>query len=220
MFIGHFGVALAAKRVDKNISLGLLLFAAQFADILFFALVLAGVERMSIVPGITAASPFDFTYYPYSHSLIASLFWAGLFFVIIKIAAHRYDSLKNRVAPVMGALVLSHFFLDVIAHRADLPLLPGGSYKIGLGLWNYILASYLIETLILFTGLWLYLKSTKGLTFGGRYGMIIFPMFLLVLFTASQMAPPPTSVVGFAMFGLAYQLLTVFVAAWLDRKRV
>ncbi len=220
MFIGHFGVALAAKRVDRNISLGLLLFAAVFADILFFALVLAGVERMSIVPGITAASPFDFTYYPYSHSLIASLFWAGLFFVIIKIAAHRYNSLKNRVAPVMGALVLSHFFLDVIAHRADLPLLPGDSYKIGLGLWNYFLASYLIEVLIVFIGLWIYLKSTKGLTFGGRYGMIIFSIFLLVLFTASMMAPPPSDIIGFAIFALVYQLLTVLVAAWLDRKRV
>lgn len=220
MYIGHFGIALAAKRIDKNISLGLLLFAAQFADILFFALVVAGGERMSIVPGITAACPFDFTYYPYSHSLIASLFWAALFFVVIKIAAHRYHSLKNRVALVMGALVLSHFFLDVIAHRADLPLLPGDSYKIGLGLWNYFLASYLIEVLIVFIGLWIYLKSTKGLTFGGRYGMIIFSMFLLVLFTASLMAPPPSDIVGYALFCLVYQFVTILVAAWLDRKRV
>ncbi len=80
MFIGHYGIALAAKRVDKNIPLGLLFFATQFADILFFTLVLLGIESMSFVPGITVVSPLDFTYYPYSHGLAASLIWSGLFF--------------------------------------------------------------------------------------------------------------------------------------------
>ena len=220
MFIGHYGVALAAKKVDKNISLGLLFFATQFVDILFFVLILMGIERMSIVPGITAANPLDFTYYPYSHSLTASLLWAGLFFVVFKITSSISGSRNNRIALVVAAIVLSHFFLDVIVHRPDLPLFGDDSYKLGLGLWNYVISSSLIEILILVAGLWLYLKSTKSITFGGKYGMIIFAVFLIMMQMASLFMPPPPDIRGFAIFGLVYQLMMVGVVSWLDRKRI
>ncbi len=153
MFIGHYGVALAAKKVDKNIPLGLLFFATQFVDILFFLLVLFGIEKISIIPGITAVNPFDFSYYPYSHSLVASLLWAGLFFVVLKIRFSKTNSRNNRIALVVAATVLSHFFLDLIVHRPDLPLFGGNSYKLGFGLWNYIVISSLVEILILVIGL-------------------------------------------------------------------
>ena len=220
MFIGHYGVALVAKKVDKNISLGLLFFATQFVDILFFVLILMGIERMSIVPGITAANPLDFTYYPYSHSLTASLLWAGLFFVVFKITSSISGSRNNRIALVVAAIVLSHFFLDVIVHRPDLPLFGDDSYKLGLGLWNYVISSSLAEILILAVGLWLYLKSTKGITFGGKYGMIIFAVFLVMMQMGSLFMPPPPDIRGFAIFGLVYQLMMVGVVSWLDRKRI
>jgi len=220
MFIGHYGVALVAKKVDKNISLGLLFFATQFVDILFFVLILMGIERMSIVPGITAANPLDFTYYPYSHSITASLLWAGLFFVVFKITSSISGSRNNRIALVVAAIVLSHFFLDVIVHRPDLPLFGDDSYKLGLGLWNYVISSSLAEILILAVGLWLYLKSTKGITFGGKYGMIIFAVFLVMMQMASLFMPPPPDIRGFAIFGLVYQLMMVGVVSWLDRKRI
>ncbi len=219
MFIGHYGVALAAKKVDKNIPLGLLFFATQFVDILFFLLILTGIERMTIVPGITASNPLDFTYYPYSHSLTASLLWAGLFFVVFKIIPSKSGSRNNRSALVIAAIVLSHFFLDVIVHRPDLPLFVDDSYKLGLGLWNYVITSSLIEILILVIGLWLYLKSTKGISFGGKYGMIIFAVFLVIMQMASLFMPPPPDIRGFAIFGLVYQLSMVGVTSWLDRKR-
>lgn len=219
MFIGHYGVALVAKRVDKNVPLGLLFFATQFVDILFFLLVLAGVERVLIVPGITAVSPFDFTYYPYSHSLTASLLWACLFFVVLKIIPSKSGSRNNRSALVVAATVLSHFFLDVIVHRADLPLFGGNSYKFGMGLWNYVITSSLVEILTLVIGLWLYLKSTKGITFGGKYGMIIFTVFLVIMQMASLFMPPPPDIRGFAIFGFVYQLLMIGVVSWLDKKR-
>ena len=221
MFIGHYGIALAAKRVDKKIPLGLLFFATQFADILFFLLVLLGIEKMSFVPGLTKVSPLDFTYYPYSHGLAASLFWAGLFFAVFKIAPSKPDSNKNTIALAMGATVFSHFFLDVIVHRADLPLLGGDSYKIGLGLWNYVFVSFLIELLIFLTGLWMYLKSTKGATFVGKYGMIIFSTFVTTIWIASLLTPTPSdfNIRGFVVFGLVFQLLVVGVILWLDRKR-
>ena len=219
MFIGHYGVALVAKKVDKNISLGLLFFATQFVDILFFVLILMGIERMSIVPGITAANPLDFTYYPYSHSLTASLLWAGLFFVVFKITSSISGSRNNRISLVIATTVLSHFFLDLIVHRPDLPLFGNDSYKLGLGLWNYVISSSLIEILILVAGLWLYLKSTKSITFGGKYGMIIFAVFLVMMQMASLFMPPPPDIRGFATFGLVYQLMVVGVVSWLDRKR-
>ena len=220
MFIGHYGVALVAKKVDKNISLGLLFFATQFVDILFFVLILMGIERMSIVPGITAANPLDFTYYPYSHSLTASLLWAGLFIAVLKIRPLKSDSQNNRIALVIATTVLSHFFLDLIVHRPDLPLFGNDSYKLGLGLWNYVISSSLAEILILVAGLWLYFKSTKGITFGGKYGMIIFAVFLVMMQMASLFMPPPPDIRGFAIFGLVYQLMMVGVVSWLDRKRI
>lgn len=221
MFIGHYGMALAAKRVDKNISLGLLFFATQFADILFFLLVPLGIEKMSFVPGITKVSPLDFTYYPYSHGLAATLLWAVLFFVIFKIAPLKPDSNKNRVALAMGATVFSHFLLDAIVHRADLPLFGGDSYKIGLGLWNYVFASSLIEFMIFLSGLRMYLKSTKGATFIGRYGMIIFLAFVTIMWMTTLLTPTPSdfNIIGFAIFGLVFQLIVIGIVSWLDRKR-
>ena len=222
MFIGHYGIALAAKRVDKNIPLGILFFATQFADILFFLLVLLGIEKMSFVPGITKVSPLDFIYYPYSHGLAASFFWAGLFFIVFKIWTSKPDYNKNTIALAMGATVISHFLLDAIVHRADLPLLGGDSYKIGLGLWNYVFASSLIELLIFLSGLWIYLKSTKGATFIGRYGMIIFSIFVTVMWMASLLAPDPSdfNIKGFAIFGLLFQLIVIGIVSWFDRRRI
>lgn len=221
MFIGHYGIALAAKRADKNIPLGLLFFAAQFADILFFTLVLLGIERMTFSPGITNVSPLDFTYYPYSHSLTASILWGGLFFVVFKIAPSKFDSNKNKSALIVGAVALSHFLLDLIVHREDLPLFGGDSYKIGLGLWNYVFVSSFIELLIFLAGLWVYLKSTKGVTFAGKYGMAIFSAFVSIMWLASLLAPTPSefNIIGFTIFGLVFQLLVIGTVSWLDRKR-
>lgn len=222
MFIGHYGIALAAKRIDKNIPLGLLFFATQFADILFFALVLLEIEGMSFVPGITKVSPLDFTHYPYSHGLVASIFWAGLFFIAVKIAPLKSNPDKTKIAVITGLTVLSHFLLDVIVHRADLPLLGGDSYKFGLGLWNYVVVSSLIEFLIFSAGLWVYLKSTKGIAFGGKYGMIIFSTFVTTMWVASLFTPLPSdfNIVGFTIFGLVFQFLVIGIVSWLDRKRI
>ncbi|MBI5893152.1 MAG: hypothetical protein HZB79_05795 [Deltaproteobacteria bacterium] len=221
MFIGHYGIALAAKRADKNIPLGLLFFATQFADILFFLLILLGIESMSFAPGITDVSPLDFTYYPYSHSLAASVFWAGLFCIFFKIVPLKSDSNKNKIALIVGAVALSHFLLDLIVHRADLPLFGGGSYKIGLGLWNYVFASSFIELLIFFAGLWIYLKSTKGVSIAGRYGMVIFSAFVTIMWLTSLLAPTPSefNIIGFVVFGLVFQLLVIGTVSWLDRER-
>jgi hypothetical protein len=73
MFIGHFAIGFAAKRAAPVVSLGTLFLACQLADLVWPTLVLAGVERFEIRPGITVVTPFDFVHYPWSHSLVALL---------------------------------------------------------------------------------------------------------------------------------------------------
>ena len=123
-------MALAAKRVDTGASLGTTVMAAQWADGVWPLFVLLGLEHAEIRPGITAVTPLDFVSYPFSHSLVADLGWAALF-------ALAYGTLRKdwRAALWLGALVMSHWMLDVVAHRPDMPTWPGGP-KLGAGLWN------------------------------------------------------------------------------------
>ena len=227
MVIGHYGVSLALKTADKNISLGLLFLAAQFVDILWALFVLLGIEKIKIIPGITAANPFDFVSYPFTHSLVASFLWAGMVYVVFRLIPAKAGSQQGRVALVMGVAVLSHFFLDLIVHRPDLPLVGDDSYKMGFGLWNYVLASYIFEGLILLGGLWIYLRSTKGTTFCGKYGMSIFAVCLLVLNLSAYhedvldfFIPLPLTPEVLVGFVLGYYLLFAGIAFWLDQKRI
>ena len=157
MFIGHFGVALAAKKIAPRTSLGTLILAAQFLDFLWPAFLLLGIEHVRIVPGISVVSPLEFTDYPISHSLLMALVWAVLF-------GGTYYMLRGyaRGAWVVAAAVLSHWVLDFIVHRPDLQLLPGVRLRVGLGLWNSFFASVAVETLFFGVGLWIYLSCTRG----------------------------------------------------------
>ena len=131
MFLGHFGVAFGAKRYAPTAGLGVLFLAAQFVDVLWPTLLLLGVERVAIVPGITTVTPLDFQHYPVSHSLAAVIGWAAL------LGGAYYAMFRSRRAAwVIAALVVSHWFLDLVVHRPDLPLAPGHEARLGLGLWN------------------------------------------------------------------------------------
>src|SRR6266404_408716 len=142
MFIGHFGVALTAKRIAPRTSLALLILAAEFLDLIWPVFLLLGIEHVRVVPGITKVQPFDFYDYPFSHSLTMALRWAlavGLIYFLVR----RYA----RGAWTLAVLVVSHWVLDFIVHRPDLPLWPGGP-KVGLGLWNSWAASISVELLL------------------------------------------------------------------------
>ncbi len=219
MFIGHYGVGLALKKADRNISLGVLFLAVQFVDILWTIFVLLGIEQVKIIPGITAANPLDFVYYPYSHSLAASFLWAGVIYLLFRLLPAKSGSQKTKVAVIMAFAVSSHFLLDLLTHRPDLPLWFGNSIKVGLGLWNHTFLSYLLEGLIFLGGLWIYLKSTRGTSFSGKYGMTIFAAFLLILNLINLFGPPPPNTTILALFGLFYYLLFAGIAFWLDRQR-
>jgi len=213
MFIGHFGVALAAKRAAPKTSLGTLFLAAQLLDLMWPPLLLAGVEDVRIAPGITRVTPLDFYHYPISHSLLMVVVWAAMAGVIHLVARQ-----ERRAALVVGALVLSHWVLDAIVHRPDLPLTPTGDVRVGLGLWNSVAGTLVVEGLLFAAGLFLYLRATASRDGIGRWGLWSLAAFLLIVWLASILGPAPESVDQIAFAGLAMWLLVAW-AWWADRHR-
>ncbi len=212
MFLGHFGVGFAAKRAAPSVSLGTLLLAAQLPDLVWPILALAGVETVRIAPGITAAVPLDFVSYPYSHSLAADLLW-GLLLALAYLLVRR----QGRAALVLFLLVPSHWVLDWISHRADMPLYPGG-VKVGLGLWQSLPATLAVELAIFVIGLALYLATTRPLDRTGRWGLAALVSLLLASYAAAMFSSPPPSVRALAMVGLVTWLFPV-AGVWIDRHR-
>jgi hypothetical protein len=212
MFIGHFGVALAAKRFAPHTSLGTLFFGAEFADLLWPILLLLGVEHVRITPGITRMQPFDFYDYPVSHSLLTTAFWAAVV-GIVYYARRRYW----QGALSLGALVLSHWILDFIMHRPDLPVWPNGP-KVGLGLWNSWALGVALEVLTFGIGLILYVTSTSAKDRVGQYAFWSLMILLFFGWISSLFGVPPT------LQSLAWGALTMWIVipwgSWVDRHRV
>src|SRR5580765_3867131 len=150
MFVGHFALGFAAKRAAPKLSLALLFAACQLADMLWPVFLAAGIERVAIVPGITAYTPLDFISYPYSHSLVALCLWG-----IVLGSACWLLGQTGRVSLVVAALVVSHWMLDFVSHRPDMPIYPG-SARWGLGLWNSVPATLVVELLLFGAGVWLF----------------------------------------------------------------
>jgi hypothetical protein len=208
MFIGHFGVAFAAKRVASRTSLGTTFVAAQLADLLWPILLLLGKEHVRIAPNGNPFLTLEFTDYPWTHSLIMEVL-LGIAFGAIYFGITRY----GRGALVVGALVPSHWLLDLIVHVPDLPLTPGGSARFGLGLWNSPVATMVVEAVVFAIGVAVYTRSTSARDRVGRYGL-----WSLVAYVASTYGPPPTTVKGLALAALIGWPLTLW-PWWVDRHR-
>ena len=213
MFIGHFGLAMATKKVAPRVSLGTTIFAAIFLDTMWPLFVLAGVEKFEIVPGITKVTPLDFIHYPWSHSLVMAIAWGALFGITYWLFARRV-----RDAVIVGALVVSHWLLDWLMHRPDLPLYPGEPQGHGLGLWNSVPITLLLEFGFFTAGIYLFLRCTRA---RDRVGSIAFWALVAVLaavYLAAAFGPPPPSVTAVAASSL---LAFLFIAWgwWIDRHR-
>jgi len=212
MFIGHFAVGFAAKRVTPQVSLGTLFLAAQFIDLLWPTFLLLGVERVAIDPGNTAFTPFDFVHYPWTHSLLAVLNWGLLFGVTYFLIKH-----DRRAAVVLGLLVVSHWLLDFLTHRPDLPLWPG-SGRVGLGLWNSIAGTLVLEIGLFMLAVLIYLRTTRARDATGRWALWGLIVFLGLVYAANQLGPPPPDVAIIGWVGQA-QWLMVAWGWWIDRHR-
>lgn len=213
MFLGHFGAGFAAKAAAPAVSLGTLFLAAQFIDLLWPTLLLLGLEQVRIAPGITRVTPLEFVDYPISHSLLAVLGWAVLIGVV-----HRVARGSTRAALVVAALVLSHWLLDLVVHRPDLPLVPGGEARVGLGLWSSLGGTLAVELSIFAAGLCLYLRRTEAADRAGRWALWGLVAFLLAAHLANLFGAPPPSVAAIAWVGHAQWLLVAW-AYWVDRHR-
>ncbi|HEX2197894.1 MAG TPA: hypothetical protein VHG88_04630 [Burkholderiales bacterium] len=214
MFIGHFAVALAAKRAAPELSLGTLFLAAQLADLVWPTLVLLGIERFEVRPGITAVTPLDFIYYPWSHSLTAMAFW-GVALAVTWVAVKRGTPMA---AIVIMAVVVSHWLLDWITHRPDLPLTIGGEERYGLGLWQSMGGTLALEGALFAVCLVFYVIGTRALDRMGRWGFWGLVVFLLVVYLASLFGPPPPSETAVAWSAQAIWLLVAW-GYWVDRHR-
>ncbi|OGA65453.1 MAG: hypothetical protein A3G81_12550 [Betaproteobacteria bacterium RIFCSPLOWO2_12_FULL_65_14] len=212
MFISHFAVAFAAKRAAPELSLGTLFLAAQLADLVWPTLVLLGVESFEVRPGITAVTPLDFLHYPYSHSLVALAGW-GLLLAIAWLAVRRGTP---KAALLLVAVVLSHWLLDVIAHRPDMPLTLGGDARFGMGLWNSVPATLAVEVGLLAVCAAYYAGTTRALDRAGSWALGGLVAFLVVVYIASVFGPPPPSTTAVAWSAQAIWLLVAW-GYWVDR---
>ena len=212
MFIGHFAVGLALKRWAPKTNLGWLIAAVCFLDALWPFFLLAGLEKVEIIPGTTAFTPLNFISYPYTHSLVMVVVWS-IVFAAIYFAFSRYKA--GAIAVAIG--VLSHWFLDAIVHRPDLPLYPGGE-KFGLGLWNSVPATLILEGSMFAAGLWIYLMTTRSRDRIGTYVLWIFVIIVLLSYIGAAFGPPPPSTTTLIYFAPVVWLY-VALAAWADRHR-
>jgi len=216
MFVGHYAVSCAGKSLARSVPLWHLFIAVQFLDILWALFVLTGVEHVRIVPGITAASPLDLYHIPYTHSLVGALFWA----VACGVAYHAWRGRQAgpRAGLVVGAAVFSHWLLDLLVHRPDLPLV-GDRFKVGLGLWNYPAVALALEAAVLVGGLLLYLRATRPAARSGVFPFLLFGAGLVLMQALSFFGPPPGSPSALAGTGLVAYGVLAGVAARLERKQ-
>ena len=213
MFIGHFGSAFGAKTIAPEVSLGTLFLAAQFPDLLWSTLLLLGVERVRISPDGAFVTPLVFEHYPVSHSLLAAMGWA-LAVALVYLALRRY----RRGAALLGLLVISHWLLDAIVHRPDLPLFPGSSTLVGLGLWSSLPASMVVEASLFALGVWFYVRTTRPIDSAGKWSLWALVLFLSAIFAGNFSGTPPPSTQAVAWVGELHWLLVLW-GYWIDNHR-
>jgi len=213
MFIGHFAVGLGAKKAAPNISLGTMFMAAQFVDLLWPLFLLLGWEHAHINPGNTVVTPLDFYDYPITHSLIGALLWScafgGVYYAIRR---------NTRSALIVGGVVFSHWILDFVTHRPDLSLGLGGNTYFGLGLWNSLVWTLIVEVGMFTIGIVLYLQTTCAKDRIGSIGFWALVGLLGVLYVANLFGPPPPDMSSIAVVGNAAWLFVLW-AYWVDRHR-
>jgi hypothetical protein len=215
VFVGHFALGFATKPLAHKVSLGTLILAAVLSDVLWIGFFAAGVEEVIIQPGIMVANSLNLVYIPFSHSLLMSAVWGGLFGTV-------YFLLRQdlRGACILFALVVSHWVLDFATHRPDMPLAPGIDARFGLGLWNSRAATFIVEGALWFAGLTWYTRTTKA---GSRVGVFAFwgmIALLTILWLLSLSGDPPPSLQALAIINTIFIAIVEAWAYWMNRNRI
>ena len=211
LFVGHYSASFLAKSLQKTIPLWLLFLAVQFVDILWAIFVLLGIEKVRIVPGITASNALDLYYMPFTHSLVGAIFWSALAFRLCQF----FPSLRGwRIGLLVGGGVFSHWVLDLIVHRPDLALYDN-TLKMGLGLWNYRLPAFILEIGILIGGTILYLRLAPP-----KARIVVYVgLLILVQVVATFFFPPPSSDRAAALTALFFYIIFALIAFWAEGRQ-
>jgi hypothetical protein len=214
MFLGHFALGFALKRLEPRVSLATGILAAQLADTVWPVLVLAGIEHVTVAPGDTAVTPLRFDSYPWSHSLVALAGWAALFG-----ALHFAVRRRVRAALLLAALVVSHWVLDWISHRADMPLAPGSDVCVGLGLWNSVPATLVVELAMFAGGVAIAETATRPRDRVGSWGLWGLVALLAAAYVGNLLGPPPPSTAAVAWTSVLLPAILLPLFAWVDHHR-
>ncbi|HEX9164488.1 MAG TPA: metal-dependent hydrolase [Gemmatimonadales bacterium] len=214
MFVGHVALALIAKRKVPAAPLGWLVAAVMALDLLWPIFLLLGVEQVAMRAGATAFNPLVFESYPWSHSLLMAAVWG-----LALAALAKWRGYSGAVQAWLAGLVVSHWVLDWITHAPDLPLWPGDSPRLGLGLWNSVGGTYAIEGGLWLAAIVLYLRDRRALTGTGRLAFWSLVAVVTLLWAAAPWSPPPPSVRMLAGTALALWLLVPW-ASFADRRFV
>ncbi len=213
MFVGHYGAGFASKALKKSIPLWHLFLAVQLVDIFWALFILLGIEKVRITPGITTTNPLDLYYMPYTHSLVAAVLWSLAAAIGYRVFVRKGD---GTTAGLVGLAVLSHWILDLLVHRPDLPLYDN-AHKIGLGLWNWPGMAFVMEGGLLFIGIYLYLRASPPTQHRARIGTIIFGIVMLAFHSLAFFGPPPPSDKVAALTSLTFYFGFAGVAWWIER---
>ena len=208
MFIGHFAVGIAGRRLTPRAGLGWWFASVAFLDIVWPVLLLLGLEHAELSGSANPFLTLKFTDYPLSHSLVAAVAWAAIFAGVYRLVKGRQDG-----ALLLAVGVLSHWVLDVASHLPDMPVLPNGPY-LGFGLWKSVAATVIVETAMFAAAIVYYARGKRP-----RPAFWILVAILYALYVASVVGPPPPSVAVVAWTGVVAWLFVPW-AWWADRPRM
>ncbi len=213
MFIGHYGPAFGAKAILRSVPLWVLFVAVQWLDIVWSILVMAGVEKLNVIPGFTQGSALDLYYMPYTHGLIGALILSAIFGG--GVAAFN-KSKRGLVFVIVAAAVFSHWILDLIVHVPDLWIYDG--VKLGFGLWRWLWISLPLELLTLFAGAWLYARYVPARSGGNRW-LWLFVAAMAGVELYGAFGPPPASGQIEAEMALGSYAILALLAGIVDLSR-
>lgn len=218
MFVGHYAASFVAKRLDERLPLWLLFLAVQFLDVLWGAFVLLGIEKLRIIPHFTQANALDLYFMPFTHGLLTALLWSGLVYGAIRQFRLLPGEDLHKPALLVAAAVFSHFLLDAVVHVPDLPLL-GNSFKIGLGVWNHLGGTLLLESALVLGAVGVYLRGATLLSSRQKIATVVFGLVITGINIGNYLGPAPTSNDVFAVTALAAYGILAAATIPLDRQK-
>jgi hypothetical protein len=216
MFAGHVGAALAIGRAAREVNVGVFVGAALLLDLVLWLLVLLGVESVAVPSDFASTHQPGFVF-PYSHSLLAGVLWSAIAGATAFLACSDHPPLKWRAAVLIAAAVFSHWLLDALVHRPEMPLTGGTSPMVGLALWNSLYAALGVEALVVATGLYLFVQGS-GLSRSRSVTLTVLTLVILGFTVAGMtVSPPPPSALAMAASSLVTLGVVCALFCWLGR---